>query len=259
MLRKNACRWLAAISCGTALICCASAQETSSDPVVPGKAAPTAADNATSAPAADSAATPESRAAATPAATPPGSGNPIVAGPGTDRPNPASAPRAPRRSRVISADVAAQLSAAAPKFTPPPPPKPAAAAEEEQEDLREIDKPKNGIIRLPKYVVREPAPPVLNERAVNTKAGLADIAKKRYLSDAYNALNGFTLPLFGTSPESRAMSMYEEDERLRNMASLSEDARLVGATDKEAGQYVKRQAQQTYSRPGDFDWKPLGR
>ncbi|MEO5958346.1 MAG: hypothetical protein ABIZ49_13840, partial [Opitutaceae bacterium] len=46
------------------------------------------------------------------------------------------------RTRAISPEVAAQLSAAVPKFTPPAP-KPALKVEGELPDLREIDKPKN--------------------------------------------------------------------------------------------------------------------
>ncbi len=162
-----------------------------------------------------------------------------------------------RHSRVISPDVAAQLSAAAPKFTAAPPPKP--TPEEEQPDLRDIDKPKNSIIRLPKYVVHEKPPPVLAEHVVNTSKGLAEIAMKRYLTETYRALNSFTLPLFGRSAEANALAMYAEDERLKNMADLKDDAALVSASDKAAGMYVKRQVDQTFLRSGDFDWKPIGR
>lgn len=183
------------------------------------------------------------------------SASPILApAPSTD--DAAAAPH--HRMRVISPEVAAQLSASVPKFTPaPPPPKP--TPEDEQPDLRDIDKPKNSIIRLPKYVVHEKPPAVLSERAVNTQKGLADIAMKRYLTEAYRAMNPFTLPLFGTSPEATAMSMYAEDERLKNMSDLKDDAAMVSASDKAAGMYVKRQVDQTFIRPGDFDWKPIGK
>lgn len=188
----------------------------------------------------------------------PSAANPIVSGPGTDRPVNASAAPRPRRARVISPEVAAQLSAAAPKYTPAAP-KPPPPPEEDETDLRDVDKPRNGIIRLPKYVVTQPRPPVLSERAVNTKKGLADLAMQRYFGEGYRALNSFTVPLFGTSAEQRAMAMYEEDERLKNMADLSEDARMISSTDKEQGRYVKRLTNETYTRPGDFDWKPIGR
>src|SRR5688572_18584602 len=68
-------------------------------------------------------------------------------------------PTAPKRTRSVSPGVAAALAAAAPKYTPPPP-KPEPKSEQDLVDMREIDKPKNTIVRLPEYIVREPVPPV---------------------------------------------------------------------------------------------------
>ncbi len=163
------------------------------------------------------------------------------------------APTSPRR-RAISPEVAAQLSAVTPKYAPPPP-KPAPTPEEEQVDLREVDKPKNGIIRLPKYIVVEPKSPVLTERAVNTSKGLTDIAVRRYISETDRALNRFTLPLFGTSTEARALAMYAEDERLKNLSDLNDAAKTVSKSDPAAGEYVRREAQKTYLRSSDFGWQ----
>ena len=184
--------------------------------------------------------------------------NPIVTEPSNESALSPHAARSPRKSRVISPEIAAQLSAATPKFIPPPP-KAETPPEDDQTDLRDVDKPKNGIIRLPKYVVTQPRPPVLSERAVYTKTGLADLAMKRYLTEGYRAMNRYTLPLFGTAADARAMQMYEEDERLKNIWSLNEDARMVSSSDKAAGLYVKRQVQETYMHAPDFDWKPIGR
>lgn len=167
------------------------------------------------------------------------------------KPAPAAAPTpapAPRES-MMSAVVAAQVAATLPKYTPPP----KAAPASRRIDLRDLDKPKNHIIRLPRYVVHAPPPPVLSERAVHTRKGLADIAMRRYMTETDRALNAFTLPLFGTSMESRALSMYAEDERLKNMAELKSDAAMVSATDKKEGLYVKRLVDQTFMRSGEFD------
>jgi hypothetical protein len=165
----------------------------------------------------------------------------------------ASAPTAPRRNRAISSDVAAALAAAAPKYTPPPPPPPP-KPEAEQVDMREIDKPKNTIVRLPKYIVQEKKPPVFTERSIHTEKGLTDIAMRRYISDADRALNRWTLPLFGTSKESRAMAMYAEDERLRNMTNLEETASAASKSDGAAGTYIRKEAQKTFLRSSDFGW-----
>lgn len=163
------------------------------------------------------------------------------------------APATPKRPRAMSAGVAAALAAASPKYTPPPPkaePKP----EEELVDMREVDKPKNRIIRLPEYIVREPKPPVFTERSIHTEKGLTDVAVRRYISDVDRALNRFTLPLFGSSKEARALAMYAEDERLRNMAELRDRAASASEADAEAGTYIRRETDQTFMRTSDFGW-----
>jgi hypothetical protein len=162
-------------------------------------------------------------------------------------------PAAPKRSRAMSPEVAAALAAAAPKYTAPQP-KPEPKPEEQLVDMREIDKPKNTIIRLPKVIVQEPRPPVFTERAINTEKGLTDIAMRRYISDVDRALNRFTLPLFGTSAESRALAMYAEDERLRNMSELEATAAAVSQGDAAAGTYIRRETERTFMRSSDFGW-----
>lgn len=184
------------------------------------------------------------------AQTAPASTSPILAPRSAEE-----APKAstPKRTRAISSEVAAALTAASPKYSPPPP-KPEPKPEEEKVDLRDVDKPKNGIVRLPKYIVQEPKPPVFTERAINTQKGLTDIAVRRYISDADRALNRFTLPLFGTSAEQRALAMYAEDERLKNMADLNDAANTASKSDPAAGSYIRREAQKTYLRTSEFSW-----
>jgi hypothetical protein len=162
-------------------------------------------------------------------------------------------PAAPKRTRPVSPGVAAALAAAAPKYAPPPPkvePKP----EEEQQDMREIDKPKNTIVRLPKYIVQEPKPVIFSERSIHTEKGLTDIAMRRYISDVDRALNRWTLPLFGASKEARALAMYAEDERLRNMAEMDATATAVSQADAAAGEYIRRESEKTFMRTSDFGW-----
>src|SRR4051812_10193937 len=178
--------------------------------------------------------------------------SPVLAPPAERAPTPA--PAAPRqRARAISAEAAAALSAASPKYTPAPP-KPEPVPESEQIDLREVDKPKNTIVRLPKYIVQEPKPAILSERAVHTQKGLEDIAMRRYISEADRALNRFTLPLFGSSMKARAMAMYEEEERLRNMSDLHDAAVGAAQNDRASGAYILRETQQTFLRSSDFGW-----
>jgi len=173
----------------------------------------------------------------------------------------ATPPPAPRR-RAISPEAAAALAAAAPKYAPPPKPveiKPV----EELPDLRETDKPKNTIIRLPKFIVREPRPPVFTERDLSTNPkGLAQIAMRRYFTEADRAMNRFMLPLFATSRyvglnsnESRALDLYYEDERLKNMADMSDLSNMVQKSDASSGLYLKREVDKTFLRTSDFGWQ----
>lgn len=195
------------------------------------------------------------------------SGAPVTITPTASAPPPAaSEPAAPRRNRAISGDVATMLAHSMPKFTPPPPPPPpptaaelAKKAEEDAADLRETDKPKNAIVRLEKYVVQEKRPPIFSEREIHTKKGLTALAMRRYISDSDRALNRWTLPLFGTSAESRALLMYAEDERLKNMADLADNANMIMKSDSAAGATAKDAVQKTYMRSGDFGYGGMGK
>ncbi len=170
-------------------------------------------------------------------------------------------PPAPRRNRAISGDVAAMLASHLPKYTPPPPAPPplsaaelAKKAEEDAADLRETDKPKNTIVRLEKFVVQEQRPVIFSERQIHTKKGLAALAMRRYISDADRALNRWTLPLFGSSSEARALAMYAEDERLKHLSDLSDNVNMVMKSDPAAGGAVKDAAQKTYMRSSQFGY-----
>lgn len=185
--------------------------------------------------------------------------SPVLA-PSSSEKEKAPSPDTPKRTRAVSSEVAAALAAMSPKYTPPPP-KPEPKPEAELPDLREIDKPKNGIVRLPKMIVREPRPAVLTERSVHTEKGITDIAMRRYISDADRALNRFSIPLFaplstvsGSTTEQRALTMYAEDERLRNMADLEADAIAASKSDAATGAYIRKEAQKTYLRSSDYGW-----
>ncbi|HEY1110723.1 MAG TPA: hypothetical protein VGE76_18875, partial [Opitutaceae bacterium] len=137
---------------------------------------------------------------------------------------PATNSEEPRR-RAISSEAATALSAAMPKYsevTPRPAQK--RLEEEEKVDMRDVDKPRNNIPRLNPVIVRERKPAILSERAVTTDKGLEDIAVRRYISEMDRVLNRFNIPFVGASMQSRAMAMYEEDERLKNMSDLKANA-----------------------------------
>lgn len=177
---------------------------------------------------------------------------PVLAEPSA---SPATTPPArpkPKRERAISSALASSLAAGMPKYNPPPKPNP----DDEDVDLRDVDKPRNGIIRLPKYTVQEKKPPVFRERDILTGFGFGELAKKRYLTNAYHALNSFYLPLFGQSPEAHAMAMYAEDERLQNIADLKDSARTVSHSDAADAAVIRRATDDTYMRTTDFGFQP---
>lgn len=159
----------------------------------------------------------------------------------------------PKRARVVSAGVASALAAGMPKYDPPKPVE--EKAEEDLPDLREIDKPRNQIIRLPDYVVREKKPPVFRERDINTTKGLAELARKRYVTESVQALNRYRLPLFGQGLEAYTLMMYAEDERLDNITSLKAIAADLKALDPGQGEAIIEETNRTYLRTDGFGYR----
>lgn len=164
---------------------------------------------------------------------------------------PAPPPR-PKRDRPISNNLAATLAAGMPKYNPPPKPKP---EEDENVDLREVDKPRNTIIRLPKIVVQE-RPPVFRERDLYSREGLAGLAMRRYLTPTHRLLNNFYVPFLMASPEQYAMMRYAEDERLANMSDLNDTADTISRVDAKEGAYIRRTTSETFMRSSDFGYQP---
>lgn len=185
-----------------------------------------------------------------------------TASPGSTAPAPALAPAKPpaaadsdaestqpKHERVMSDEVAASLATGMPKFNPPKPVE--VKPEEDQPDLRETDKPKNKIIRLPKYVVKEPKPPVFRERDLRSKSGLTDLGLKSHPGLNIGNIGGLNRPT--------ALLMYEEQERLDNMAELKNDAKdAKNSGDATGSQYILRENNRANYRPTDFGWNSDG-
>ena len=184
----------------------------------------------------------------------------------TPPPAATAAPTAPAASTtsVPGKEGNTAITAGLPRYAPPPkqaPKKPAADVETEDEagpDGAPLspDQPKNKIIRLPRYIVEGDRPPVFRERDIYTKQALAAIAMRRYLSGLdRSVLNRYTLPLFGTSPEKRAMAMYDEDARLQDISDLKNAAANASkAGDKAESDYLLRETNATFLRSGGMDW-----
>ncbi len=82
----------------------------------------------------------------------------------------------PPTPRAISPRVAEQLATTAPKYSPPVP----TPAQPPATELPEGDQPRNRIIRLSPYVVRENPPPRFKERDLLTAKGRLDLALRRH-------------------------------------------------------------------------------
>ncbi len=144
-------------------------------------------------------------------------------------------------TRTVSPGVAAALALGMPRYSPPkptptPPPQPV--------DLRDVDKPRNEIKRLPKYIVRESRPPVFRDRDLFTAAGLADLSLKNHPGLHFGNFLGLN--------SATAYQMYLDDQRLENMSDLADTARAMSAGgDPGEGSYILRQSQDTYMRRSD--------
>jgi hypothetical protein len=158
-----------------------------------------------------------------------------------------------KKQRVISGDLSKALSAGI-KYNPPPPPKP----EAEQVDMREVDKPRNQIIRLPKYLVEAQRPPVFNDRNLYSKEMLRRLAYQRYISSfGRNVLNKYRLPIIGGGIDAYAMMQYEAEERNNNLAEMADKVSMyrVSGDSTEADQ-LKADAQNTFMRRSEYSEIP---
>lgn len=147
-------------------------------------------------------------------------------------------------NRSVSSGVAAMLSAGMPAYNPPKPePKP--KEDEPLVDMRDIDKPKAHIIRLPKYVVHAEKPHIFKENELYSKDGLARLAMMRY--------SGLNIGPASDLNQGVALQMYRDEERLKNIASLNDTADAIGrGGDKIEADAIRDAAQSTYQRTPDF-------
>jgi hypothetical protein len=156
-------------------------------------------------------------------------------------PQTAPVPPAPAttRPRETSPETAAKIIFTLPKYSAPP--EAEAKKTEEAPDLRETDKPRNGIVRLPKYLVQEPKVPAFKDRELLTTQGKIDLAYKRHPGLRLGSL-GF---LNNNGP---ALMMLEEERRLERKAEMEDLYGLYQYSDPKAGAAVKRETSTTFIR-----------
>ena len=139
-----------------------------------------------------------------------------------------------------------QLADSMPHYSPPKPPPPP----QPDVDIRDVDKPRNTIKRLPKYMVRAPKPPVFRDKDLYTSDGLGALGMKKYAG-----LNFGPLPWLN---QATAKQMVEDDQRAANMADLEDTANAIGRgtkSDAAESEYIKKASSETYMRQ-DSSWTP---
>jgi hypothetical protein len=169
-----------------------------------------------------------------------------------------SMPASRQRERAISKDLAKTLAQGMPKYDPPKPVE-KKLDDEDLPDMRDIDKPRNEIIRLPKVVVEGSRPPVFTKRDIMTPDAFRAMLAKKYYSEQYLAFNRFTqytpLRFLLPSAEDSAMAQYYEEQRLQGMGTMSEAANTAAKLgDKTESDYIKRTSNETYMSRSDFGW-----
>ena len=140
------------------------------------------------------------------------------------------------RARSVSPQIAEALSLGMPKYAPPTPtPVPVA----EPQDLREVDKPKNEIKRLPKYVVHESKPPIFTQNSMLTEAGKIDLSLRNH--------PGLLIGnLFGLNSDF-AKQMMQDEERLSAIDDLTDTARAMArGGDPAEAKYILQASQDAY-------------
>jgi hypothetical protein len=174
---------------------------------------------------------------------------------------------APRPEHAISPHIAALLAASRPKLEAP-----VAAEKKTEQPAVAADEPKipaNGIVRLPRYVVREPRLPS-REEVMNRKESEND-AMNRFIGpeDGFDRgfLNLFTIaglwekiPVLGRFPfvssetnAERGMRLYAEAERKRKMEELMSFTSLTKEAGDTAGaNNIKHETEKTFIRRADF-------
>jgi len=90
---------------------------------------------------------------------------------------------------------------------------------------------------LPAVVVESHVPPVRTSDQI-----LTDMALKRYFTGEIDrALNRFTLPLFGLTPEERCLVRLREDQRLEQLAVLKDRIGSVAQTNPAAAASLREE------------------
>jgi hypothetical protein len=150
-----------------------------------------------------------------------------------------------KKTRAISNETSSALSAGY-SFQPQSPVEP--SDEADLIDQRDLDKPRNEIIRLPKYMVEGQRPAIFRERDFySTRAGMQQMQLQKFFGEGL--LNRRQL---GKTGEMYAAQSFWDDERLKGMTEMGRHAsiyRLAG--DDARANKAEREAKASYIRVND--------
>lgn len=139
------------------------------------------------------------------------------------------------RTQRVSATTATRVLATAPKFIPPTAP----GTDHPTDTDRPHDKPSNGIVRLPDYIVKEPKAPAFKARELLTGYGRLQLGYK-----LNPGLRLGPLPLLN---DGVALTMLEENVRLERKAEMEDLTNLITSPTDRAK--AKHGAQEAFMRP----------
>ncbi|AOS43091.1 hypothetical protein Verru16b_00132 [Lacunisphaera limnophila] len=158
---------------------------------------------------------------------------PVVPAPATVA---APEPAAPAPPAPTPAVRPATLLPGLPAYDPPPPPEP-----------KKLDQPAADpdLLVLPTMTVKQKPRPRLNAEIVHSSKDYGNLLAKQKFSQLDQALNKFTLPLFGQSLAQRAL---EENEREKN-AALTADVLNISKALESADPAEAKALKEAITRP----------
>jgi hypothetical protein len=142
--------------------------------------------------------------------------------------------------RFISNKTASALADAMPKYNAPTP-TPAPTLDPE------LDRPKNGIPRLPTYVVRETRPPIFRKQDLYTPDGLIALSFRAHPGLMFGNILGLNSGI--------AYQMALDEERMDALNDFADEAHAMErGGDKAESAYILEASQGAFSRPVEEVW-----
>lgn len=176
---------------------------------------------------------------------------PIFTSSATPLPATAVVSRPSETPSIAAAELANGVASGLPHYEPP---KSAAdLAAERAAALRDTDIPRNHVVRLPQYVVKDDQAAENARRKIPlTPQEKMDLAMKRYVIDTKD-MSPFAAGIARVLFAGYAMQEYEDAERAKNMADLNLDAQEAALSGDSAGSdSIKAEAADLFMRHQDW-------